>query len=272
MNLRILMMAGLVVGLTACNMENTTKSRGPITLGDSSTIITETDPEALTDLVPDLQIVEDNGKDMVAVASKDSAITTPAKATTATPAAVLGKGLNVAFKELTIFIPDIATRNYGKADLQKARSATYELTGGKLAGAKLQVSGATVTSVSQRYETVIMLQKGRDELPLESLGKYTSAWQALSGAQGSYVITGLEPSKLGFKQASAATIRNAVQQTARRQRLNRSETQEWQNVARNIRAANQAPAKVVLRSVMWRIEGKDAAGKSFNKELRIDVP
>ena len=49
-------------------------------------------------------------------------------------------------------------------------------------------------------------------------------------------------------------------------------TQEWLNTAKNVRAANQAPAKVVLRSVMWRIEGKDAGGKNFNKELRIDIP
>jgi hypothetical protein len=273
MNLRILMMAGIVVGLTACNMENTTKSRGPITLGDSSTIVTETDPEALRDLVPDLRIPEEPNADTVApaLASQDSSTKAPEKPALEPSTAVSGKGLNVAFRELTIFIPDISTRSYSKADLKKARSATYALTDGKLAGAKMQVSGATITGISQRYETIITLQKGGKELPLESLGKYTSAWQTLAGSQGSYLISGLEPGKLGFKQASAASIRNAVQQAARRQRISRSETQEWVSTARNIRAANQPPAKVVLRSVMWRIEGKDAAGKSFTKELRIDL-
>ena len=269
MKLRILISAGIVGGLMACNMEQTAKSRGPITLGDSTSIVTETDPEALRDLVPDLQISEDRAVDTVVAAVPDTATAAPAPKPVAAP---IGKGLNVAFKEVTVFIPDIVTRTFSKADLQKARSATYELTSGKLPGARMQVSGATVSSVSQRYETVTVLEKGAEELPLESLGKYSSAWQALSGGQGTYTLGGLEPSKLGFKQASAATIRNAVQQAARRKRLSRAATQDWMNAARNVRAANQAPAKVVLRSVMWRIEGKDAAGKSFTKELRIDVP
>src|SRR5690606_4351510 len=128
------------------------------------------------------------------------------------------------------------TRSYSKPDLQKARSATYELTGGNLPGAKLQTTGGTVSKVSQRYETMIVLKRGNDELPLESLGKYTSAWQALSGSKGTYTIAGLEPSKLGFKRASATAIRNAVQQAARKQRLSRQKTQEWLNAVRNMRA------------------------------------
>jgi branched-subunit amino acid aminotransferase/4-amino-4-deoxychorismate lyase len=66
---------------------------------------------------------------------------------------------------------------------------------------------------------------------------------------------------------SPSALRNAVQQAARRQRLNRSDTQEWLDAVRNVRSANQSPATVVLRSVMWRIEGK-----GFSKELRIDLP
>lgn len=273
MNVRSLLILLTAVCFAACDREPTAQSRGPIILGDSSTIVTETDPKALQDLVPDLQPPggTDNGADMPAA---DTATPTTAVAATPAPAAAapVGNGLSVSFKEVTLSIPGITTRSYGRPDLQKARSATYELTGGKLAGARLQVSGGTPTKVTQRYETIIVVEKGNEHLPLESLGKHTSAWQTLSGSRGSYLIAGLEPSRLGFKQATPAAIRNAVQQAARKKRLSRQDTQEWLNAVKNIRAANQAPAAVALRSVSWRVEGKDAAGKSFSKELRIDVP
>ena len=265
MNVRILLMAITAVCFAACNGDHTAKSRGPIILGDSATIVTETDPQALHDQVPDLQpvVATDNTAGESVAASRDTT-TIPV---TASSAPANGNGLTVAFKEITLFVPGITTRSYGKPDLQKARSAVYELTGGNLAGAQLRASGGTVTKVSQQYETIIMLQDGADKLPLESLGKYTSGWQALSGSGGAYTISGLQPSKLGFKQATPAAIRNAVQQAARKLRLNRKDTQDWLDAARNVRAANQAPATVVLRSVMWRVEGK-----GFSKELRIDMP
>jgi hypothetical protein len=266
MNVRILLVAITVLCFAACNGDHTAKSRGPIVLGDSAAIVTETDAQALHDQVPDLQPViatNDVAGNTITVPPDDTSKSLAAPV----PSAASGGGLTVTFKEVTLSIPGITTRSYGKPDLQKARGASYELTGGNLAGAQLRVSGGTVTKVSQQYETMIVLQDGSDKLPLESLGKYTSGWQPLPGAGGAYTIAGLEPSKLGYKQAAPSAIRNAVQQAARKQRLNRKDTQDWLDAARSIRAANQAPAAVVLRSVSWRVEGK-----GFSKELRVDVP
>jgi len=54
-------------------------------------------------------------------------------------------------------------------------------------------------------------------------------------------------------------------------RMSRNEIADWQDFARRVRNANQAPATIVLRMVSWRIEGKDARGKTFNKEVRMDL-
>ena len=267
MNLRLSIII-LVAGLAAasCSNDSSNRSRGPIVLGDSSAIVTETDPEALHDQVPDLR-PQPQEKERTDTAGTIPAHDTVTTASQPAAPAVTGNGLNVAFKEVTIFIPGITTRSYGKPDLQKARGASYELTGGNLAGAQLRISGGTVSKVSQRYETIIMLKDGSDYLALESLGRYTSAWQPLTGSGGVYNITGLEPARLGFKPATPSAIRTAVQQAARKQRLKRQDIQDWLDAVHNVRAANQAPATVVLRSIMWRVEGK-----GFSKELRIDVP
>lgn len=268
MNLRILFPVIIIAGLLSCKSERSTKSRGPIVLGDSSTIVTETNTALLQDQVPDLKPVLSSDEDT----SGETADTTHTQPAAGTPtnsesgAAPQG-GLVAAFKEVTLNIPGISPRSYSKADLQKARGATYELTGGNLNGAQLRISGGQVTKVSQRCQTVLMLKDGSDKLVLESLPKYTSDWEVLNGSGGVYKISGLNANELEYKMPSANALRNAVQQAARRARLNRQDTKDWLDAVRNLRSANQAPATVVLRSVMWRVEGK-----GFNKELRIDVP
>jgi len=270
-----------LIFLTACTDDRTNQSHGPIKLGDSATIVTESDPRYLKDYVPDLHPVMEKVEQpdeptatKTETPAEDTAKSaeTAANTTTATPAANTVNGLNVAFKEITLSIPGIAGRTYQKGDLQNARGASYELTSGTLAGNKLQASGGTVQKVTQRYQTVLSLKNGNDVLLLESLGNFSSAWEPLNGNNGVYPMANLEPAKLGFKDLKPAAIANAVQQAARRKRLDRKATQEWLNLTKTVKTTNAAPCAVVLRSVNWRITGKDAAGKTFNKELRIDIP
>ena len=245
-------------------------------LGDSSTIVTEGDPVYLQDQVPDLQPAsEETPEEQPATTPSADTATAPAKPAeqpAAPKPAITGNGLTAAFKEVTVFIPNIVTRSYNRQqDLKNASGATYELTSGNLSGNQLKIASGTVQKVTQRYQTHIILQDGPDKLVLESLGAYSSEWQTLNGSNGAYTIAGLEPSRLQFKDARPAAIRNAVQQAARKARMSRAETDDWVDFARAVKAANQKPCAVVLSSISWRISGKDAAGKAFNKEIRMDM-
>ena len=254
--------------LVSCSDERQRASRGPIVLGDSSTIVTETDPKYLQDFVPDLHQAI-SGDDSDDDAASTDTVAKPAKPFTAQPAAPVGNGLTIAFKEVTIFLPGITTSTKLK-DLTRSRSASYTMTGGTLNGNKLQVSGgATIQKVSQRYQTVLTLKDDNEMLPLESLGTYASPWQPLSG-NGSHAISGLDQPK--FSDARPAAIRNAVQQAARKKRMSRKDMQSWIDVAEEVKSTSQLPCVPQLRSVIWQVEGKDAQGKKFMKELRIDVP
>jgi hypothetical protein len=266
MNLRILVPAILMAGLLSCKGERSTKSRGPIVLGDSSTIVTETNTALLQDQVTDLKPALDNEEDTTATVRDTAQAKRPTAAAAAPVQAAPAGGLVASFREVTLNISGITTRSYGKQDLQKARGATYELTSGNLNGAQLRISGGQVTKVSQRYQSMLILKDGNDKLVLESLPRYTSDWEVIDGS-GVYNISGLNGKDLEYKMPSANALRNAVQQAARRAHLNRQDTREWLDAVRNLRSPNQAPAAVILRSVMWRVEGK-----GFNKELRVDVP
>jgi hypothetical protein len=264
----------------SCNNGGKDATHGPIVLGDSSSIVTETDSQYLRDYVTDFQ-----PKEPVAAA----ATTTPEPALpakdTAKPAqqpapekpepaeqqaAPKGNGLNVDYKDINVFIPGVTTRTYGR-NAVKGNSASFGLTGGKLNGNQLQVSGGTVTKVNQRYQTAVVLRNELGTLQLDALS-YTSGWEALKGGRNGYYITGLEENRLGHSNANANAIRSAVSRALRSKRLSRKKEQEWLNSIRNVRAVNQKPLSVVLHSVVWQIEGKDGKGKSFRKELRIDLP
>ncbi len=272
--------------LFSCNNIQS-KNHGPIVLGDSSTIVTEKDPEKLRDLVTDLQpkIKTADIKDSVEAAKKietKPVADTPkntAATTSVTPTPVKqvapsvqlsGNGIKADFKVATVLIPNVTAKLSGKANLEKASGAVFSFVSGTIAGNQLQVTPG-VTKVSQRYQTVIAVKNNLGTLPLESLST-TTAWQSLSGSNNIYKITGLDAKSLDYSEANRGEIRNAVAKSARKHHFSRRKTQEWEESVRNARAVNQKPCYIILRSVMWKIDGKDANGKAFSRQVRVDMP
>jgi len=251
---------------------------GPIVLGDSSTIVTEKDPQKLQDLVTDLQPNIPESKDT----AQPTAQTTPPqkeqdtvkKPTTPDPPKVQptadAPGLKADFKDVSVLIPNVNAKLSGNPNLQRVNGAVYSFISGNINGNLLKING-TVTKVSQRYQSVVVLKNDMGVLPLEALSTTTS-WESLKGMNGIYRITGLDEKSLEYPDANRGTIQNAVRKAAMRRRMSRRKVQEWVGSVHNVRSANQRPLTVMLRSVMWKIDGKDANGKMFSKQIRIDIP
>lgn len=270
---------GILV-LQSCGEDNPNKGK-PIVLGDSSTIVTETDPTYLQDFVADIktqpqaqpveQAQADTAAKQQAPKQEEPAKETQQTAEQPKQEAPTGKGLTMAFKEVTVFIPNISVRTYKQQDLTKANGASYELSSGNINGNQIKTSKGNVTRVSQRYQTIVVAKNELGTLVLESLSKL-SDWQALKGGSNSYNISGLDARNLDYIKASPASIKNAVSRAARNKRMSRNTEQKWVNSVKNVRSANQKPLSVVLRSVMWKVEGKDEKGKPFQKQIRMDIP
>jgi hypothetical protein len=284
----IVSVTGLALMLSSCNngQQSTT---GPIVLGDSATIVTESDQQQLKDLVTDLQPVippaenkdQDPQTEQTAAdtpnttsgkpAPANQTATPPAKQQpAAAPAPSSGPGLRAEFGEVTVQVSGLNVTQAGKKDLKRASGAVYTLNSGKINGSTLQVSG-TVTRVSQRYQTIVILKSNMGELPLEALS-VTTGWKQVKGGSNSFPVTGLDARNLEYYDADASDIRNAVQRIAKKRRMNHKKAQALLNSVRNVRSANQKPLTVELRSVMWKIDGKDAQGRTYSKQIRIDIP
>lgn len=263
--------------LFSCN-DMSSQNHGPIVLGDPSTIVTENDSSRLQDMVTDL-----NPK-ITPAAVRDSEIAAkeaPPKEEPAKPAEapaqpqqpqspVAGGGLIADFNIMSLQIPNLNVKQSGNPNLDHANGAVYTLNSGNISGNTMKVT-ANVTKVSQRYQSVIVLKNELGVLPLESLSN-TTQWQQLKGSNNTYRLTGLDEKSLDYADANPNAIRNAVSKAAMRRRYSRKKVQDWVNSVRNVRSVNQKPLYVMLRSVMWKIDGKDASGKLFSKQVRIDIP
>ena len=275
----IALLWGITAVMFSCN-DAPSKNHGPIVLGDSATIVTENDPQRLKDLVTDLQPVIPETKDTTEVQPAAAAQDTSKKAkpnTTATVAAQQvqaplpdGPGLKAEFKEVTVMVPGLNAKQAGRPNLKNANGAVYTFENGNLNGSTLRVTG-NITKVSQRYQSVVVLKNELGSLPVESLST-TTAWTAMKGSNNQYRITDLDAKSLDFPDVGANAIRSAVSKAAKRHHFSRRKVEEWENSVRRVRAANQKPMYVMLRSVMWKIDGKDANGRIFSKQIRVDMP
>lgn len=271
----------LAVFLFSCKNDKT-QSHGPIVLGDSSTIVTETDPQRLQDLVTDLKpvITSSEPKDTEETAAKtqvkapDTAkkIAAPVAAKQPVPAApnLSGNGLKADFNIMSLLITNIAAKQSGNPNLSHANGAVYTLQSGTINGNLIKVT-SNVTKISQRYQSVVVLKNELGVLPLESLTT-TTDWEPLKGINNIYRIAGLDEKSLEYPEVHRNEIHTAVGKAAKRHRFSRKKVQDWENSVRNVKSVNQKPLFVTLRSVMWKIDGKDASGKLFSKQIRIDIP
>lgn len=279
-----LALAAVITGCDSSDNPNSTPP--PIKMGDPATIVTETDSQYLADVVGDLNMTNRP----VAVTTASPATDTTAKnADTAKPAvsqtapqqqtaepakpaaAATGKGLNVPFPQVRFFIPGIETKTYKAPNLETDYGASYELTSGDLADNQIVVEGKNIEAVYMRYQTIIVARNKNGTLPLESLRKLTD-WKKMKGKNNSYRIEGLDKKKLESLKVSNKAIRNAVTRDARARRLSRNATQQWMTAVRNTNSTSQKPLSVELRSVMFKVTGKDANGRPYQRQLRIDIP
>jgi len=266
------------VSLFSCN-SMPPKNHGPIVLGDSATIVTESDPRRLQDLVTDLTPIipastnTDTPKTPVAAQPQQDTAKKPVAATPPPPPAALpaGPGLKAEFKETSIMIPGINAKIAGNGNLEKANGAVYTLEETTFNGKTMKITG-NVTKVSQRYQSIVILKTKNGMLPLDNLTETTSWEQVKGGGNGSYPITGLDENSLEYSDANGNAIRNAVMKACNKRHLSHKKMQEWLSALGNVKKANQKPLVVSLRSVMWKIDGKDAQGKIFSKQIRVDVP
>ena len=280
MKKRIFQFSPLVFLLTAAACGNVTQQtsakRGAIVLGDTSTIVTETDTTYLSDLVSDI-----TPKEFVqsAVAKPEEKAPEPEEkpATTEKTTAAetsTAAGFTIDFGQgVKVVMTGITTKEFQQQDPEKDAGVSYAVATGDFLNSNMHISGLQEVKIRQRYQSYLVLNSGKEELSLQNMGGYLSDWQdmTLKNSAGEAVLDMSGLAHLKFKSFSNGTLENAVRRAARSARMTRSDLNDWLQKIRKTRSANDAPCLLKLDNVQWQISGKTSQGRSFFKTIRMDI-
>lgn len=266
----------LMISLVSCQDVNT-KQFDPIILGDSSLIVTETNPTYLKNDVEDIDpkhtnveiaevkpIIKDTAAQINTTVSKPiDSINTKQVPKNNVKDFILEIGNNT-----TIVFENLKTKSYRNQQPDKLNSLTYQRTSGSLENVNVKVTGGKITSVKQKYTSHVVANFKDASFVVTSLGDYNSGYQTIKNNGNNFVAFNL--SKPNFKSVSKKNLQNALGKDAKNKKYNKQLLNKLNKEIKNVQSVNQAPLKVVLKYAVWQINGVDANGKSFSKEIRID--
>lgn len=263
----------LCVALMACGEPKTGKTQSTgIVLGDSATIVTETDSTYLEELVPDFKEPVE-AEEPVIVTAKDTPLVAPLAPAADAVKSVDAKqetGFTLDLGTVKLVYTGIDTKEYKKQDPKTQNGLSYAVTTGKLSNSKLLVYGAKNVKVRQRYQSSLQIKGSLGKLDLP--GYYTSEWISLdekaSGKAPSFTFPGI--ANPTFINWSAAKIRSTAEAALKKQRISSKNLQSWRKDLKKVRSTKSSPCDIVLQNVQWQISGTDEKGKAFQRTIRME--
>jgi hypothetical protein len=253
--------------LCSCSNNEQPRKTGPIVMGDSSTIVTETDSQYLGDLVADIELAPAK----VAAPTKEQAALPEAVKKDTVKAEATPKGYEINCGTYSIILTGIDAKEYKKQNPETASSLSFARVSGNIEKAKIVLTGNVKNlSVKQRYQSQLLLDGSQGKLALPDLGLFTSGWSTQSVAGNSVSISGL--SNLQFVPINNRKLTNAADRALRKKKASAKAIQTWMKEIRKVNNAGDKPSVVVLNNVQWQISGVDKAGKAFTKTVRLDIP
>lgn len=256
---------------SACSYTGNQTANAPIVMGDSATIVTETDSQYLRSAFADYDVsnpvettpVPENPKidSPAATLPKNDTPTTVAKKQA-------GKGLTTDFGDIEVFIENLRVRNED-ANAKGSRSMAYSSDGSAFRPKNLVVNGgdANGASLKQKTDFEVVLNTGKELLPLPSLGKQSTGWQSVSGKNSTF---SLSESQVPTFKITNASIKNAAQQAARKARMSSKEQTALLNRLGRVKTVDGDLLQAKPVATMWQVTAKDAKGKTVTKEIRVD--
>lgn len=241
-------------------------------MGDSATIVTETDSQYLRSAFADYETT--SPAEPAAPLAQAPKIDSPAANVpkTDTPVSVAkkpsGPGLLADFGDVQVFIENLRVRNED-ANAKGVRSVAYSSDGSAFRPKNLVVNNgnATNASLKQKTDFEVMLNTGKEILALPSLGRQSTGWQAISGKGTTFALT--EPQAPDFKVTNAS-IKNAAQQAARKARLSSRDQTALLNRLSRVKTVDGDLLQTKAVATIWQVTAKDAKGKTVTKEIRVD--
>jgi hypothetical protein len=268
------------LGITSCDEMPTNKEFQPIVLGDSSTIVIETNPEYLKNEVEDIAYGNNDYKiDTPVVTSEKETSnlivkdTTPVAAKndkeTATTNVANVSGLNIHIGNETYINIDGATiKEYKKQDATKASELIYKIVKGTPQQIEVKIQNGKINTAQYRYTSLATIHTNGKTIALNSLGQYTSGWSKLTTNNSATAVPTIK--NITFKNIKGNDLKSAVQKELQARRYKSSAISSITSKIGSKTTINKSPFTVTQTSTGIRLIGTDAKGKNFDKVINFE--
>lgn len=259
------------IGLTACS-DSGSGSKKSIVMGDSSTIVTETDPKYLANYTEDIapNNHKSSAKQIAQMMVEVDSLKATQKLENQPAAQAPVEGFKVSFNEFDITFSGLYAHAAQSKPLDKsASSLSFIYDAGELAEMRIQVSNLTEVSIDQKISTKLKVEGDKEYYLLGSLGQFHSSWFHLVGKNSIFLGTG--NNGIQFHEVTQPKIQQALATTLRNKRKNAAQTKTILSTVARTSSANQPPCKIAVSAVQFVIKGT-YQGKKIKKLIRLDVP
>lgn len=246
----------------------TLREKKPIVLGDTRTIVTETDTNKLLNYTEDISLrKQDESQIAKMMVQVDSLKTTQKLEKTLNEGPIVG--FKIDFGDCQVVFDKLEAKELKPQDPTTSRSVSYLVTKGELSEIKIKVDGLNSISVSERIFTKLKVDNGSETLLLNALGRKISDWFNLAGKDNMYISAG--PNSFQFNDLTNAKIKEAVTKELTTKNKKENETQAWMEAIKNTRNYTDAPCKIYVSSAQFRLKGTTKEGSNVSKLIQFDI-
>lgn len=273
----ILYISGLMLLCYSCNEVTQPKNVAPIILGDSTTIVTETDSQYLKNVIDDIEpsknqpIAKTN--DTIQAQKNDTLLqlksTTENITSTANNVKTNSNDFVLNLKNNTqIVFKDIATKEFKTQDPSTQNDLSYLITKGDINKSAITVNNGSITEVLYKSKIVYKVKTSQAELVLSTLAGKSANWTKLP-IKSNVVTLGNINSPAAVK-ITAKEIQTAIEKAISKKKYKSSVREKLRKELAGVNSLNHKLISYGTDYQQFRISGKDAKGVTFKKIIRLD--
>lgn len=270
----------LLLSFLSCDNAAVQKQYAPIVLGDSTTIVTETDSNYLKNTVGDIETApvnklidssKNNEAKNDAPTMKDSVVTSttvkeePALVTTKAPKTT-GVAIHVG-NETYVLVEGIQGGGNRVQDGQKNSAFSFNTNNGKFASAQIKIHNGKWTKAQYRYTVLPQFSYNNKFIDLQGLEAQSSNWDALNSKGNAINIPTIK--NINYKKVSSSQLKQSVTTTLQNRKYKKSAIDAAVKQISNRSTITSAPFSLDITAFEVRVQGVDAKGKSFDKTIKL---
>lgn len=250
--------------------EEKIKNPKPIVIGDTNSIITETDSQYLKNFTNDISPTRKKSSEsqIASMMVQVDSLKSTQQLEEETQQKVPINGFSINFNECSVVFNNLYAHALNNTqDERKSNSVSYLKDGGEFLEMKLQVTGLNEIKVEERLTLQLAVEKEGERYILFDLGKFITPWYNLAGKDQTFISVG--NNSLSFHEVNQQKIKNALIRELTKKKKNKEIMSAWMKAIENTKIYADAPCKILISSAQWRITGK-SNNKRVQKLIQFD--